>query len=231
VYPTLYILDATQEYAMTVGIYRLLRAFNEVPPMLIVGIEHIRDFIGHRARDFTPMVMTREQIASKYGDYLAMLLPQTGGAHSFHRFVKEEVIPLIEKGYRADPADRGIFGHSAGGLFVAYALFTDPDLFQKYLISSSASWLDDDAVLAYETNLYEKRKQLSARVMCTVGTDEGNVIVSGWQRLCDRLKSRTYAGLDLTTMTFDGESHVSVPAIAYSRALRVLYGARGVTTR
>jgi predicted alpha/beta superfamily hydrolase len=49
--------------------------------------------------------------------------------------LRDEIIPLVERSYRITD-DRGIMGHSLGGLFAAYALFEAPDLFRRYGILS-----------------------------------------------------------------------------------------------
>jgi predicted alpha/beta superfamily hydrolase len=49
----------------------------------------------------------------------------SGEGPKFLAFLKSELIPLIEANYRADPARRILGGHSFGGLFTLYAMFTD----------------------------------------------------------------------------------------------------------
>jgi pimeloyl-ACP methyl ester carboxylesterase len=48
---------------------------------------------------------------------------KTGGGGKFLSFLKQELIPLIDQTYRADPNGRVLVGHSYGGLFALYALF------------------------------------------------------------------------------------------------------------
>jgi len=51
------------------------------------------------------------------------------------KFFSEELIPFIDKNYRT--ADFNILsGHSVGGLFTTYAMFTRPDLFSAGIASS-----------------------------------------------------------------------------------------------
>jgi predicted alpha/beta superfamily hydrolase len=52
--------------------------------------------------------------------WAAGLAPE--GADNFMRAMKQDVIPFIERTYRADPAERGIGGHPLGGLISAHAL-------------------------------------------------------------------------------------------------------------
>jgi len=225
--PTLYFLDAYNQFGLVLQTYRLLRAFGDIPPLLIVGISYPgtgADFIRNRATDFLPTTLTSEQIEKKYGKTMAGLLPASGGAATFLKSLSDEIIPFVEREYPANPNDRGIFGHSAGGAFSAYALFTRPTLFQRYLIGSSAVWWDDFAVLRDEEHYAAAHRALPAKVVATVGTDEGALIVGGWQKLCDRLAARAYKDLTFIPLSFDGETHVSVVGRTYSVALRRLYG-------
>lgn len=223
-YPVLYVLDATNQFAMVVQTYRLLRAFNEVPPLLLVGIAHIDDFIRDRARDFMPTKLSQEEVRGRYGAEMAGYVPTSGGAAAFLTFLRDEAIPFIEAEYRVDSSSRGLFGHSAGGLFALYALFNGPSLFDRYLVASSAVWWDDFAVLRDEVRYASEHEELPVRILATVGSDEGDLIVGGWERLRDRMQTRAYRGLHFSALMMEGESHVSIPPRTYSRALRVLFG-------
>ena len=225
--PTLYFLDAYNQFGLVLQTYRLLRAFGDIPPLLIVGISYRgtgADFIRNRAMDFLPTTLTPEQIEKKYGKTMAGLLPASGGAATFLTSLSDEIIPFVEREYPANPNDRAIFGLSAGGAFSAYVLFTRPTLFQRYLIGSSAVWWDDFAILRDEERYAASHRDLPAKVVATVGTDEGTLIVGGWEKLRDRLAARAYKDLTFTPILFDDATHVSVVGRTYSVALRRLYG-------
>lgn len=224
VYPVVYVLDATNQFATVVQAYRLLRAFDEVPPMLLVGVAHTDDFIADRARDFFPTHISPDEVGERYGPGMANFIPMSGGAGAFLRVLRSEIIPFIEAEYRGDSSNRGIFGHSAAGLFVLYTLFNEPDLFERYLAASSAVWWDEFAVLDDEAKYASQHEDLHVKLLATVGSDEGDLIVGGWERLQERIQTRNYESLDFTALMMDGESHVSVVPRTYSRALRVLFG-------
>jgi len=52
--------------------------------------------------------------------------------------------------------------------FTAYVLFNDPELFQKYLISSSDSWWDSEVVLSYEATMREQRNMTYAPTLVCI---------------------------------------------------------------
>jgi uncharacterized protein len=60
----------------------------------------------------------------------------TSDAGNFLQFIKEELISIVEKEYRADPSRRILVGHSCGGLFGVFALFEAPGLFDTLIKSS-----------------------------------------------------------------------------------------------
>jgi len=200
--------------------YRWIRAFDEIPPLILVGISWEADeaqSIYFRARDYIPTEVSPDSLSPS----LARLTPASGGAPEFLTFIKEELIPFIENEYRVDPTDRGLFGYSHGGLFASWVLFNTQGLFHRYLIGSPSIWWDNYVVLDHEASLAEHTNSLPARVFLSIGSEEG---LTAFSRLRERLESRGYKDLHLTTIVFDGENHTSaIPAI-YSRAFRVLYG-------
>src|SRR3546814_19712655 len=50
--------------------------------------------------------------------------PPSGGADDFLAFIEHELKPLIAQRYPVDARRQILFGHSYGGLFTLYTLFT-----------------------------------------------------------------------------------------------------------
>jgi uncharacterized protein YciI len=57
-------------------------------------------------------------------------------AERFLRVIETQIIPLMEREYRADPNHRYIVGSSAGADFVLFAMLSKPQLFQGYVADS-----------------------------------------------------------------------------------------------
>jgi predicted alpha/beta superfamily hydrolase len=55
-----------------------------------------------------------------------------GGGPKLLAFLKDELIPYITKKYPSNGSNI-LWGHSLGGLFVLYTLFTEPQLFDAYI--------------------------------------------------------------------------------------------------
>ncbi|WP_264740150.1 alpha/beta hydrolase [Cytobacillus firmus] len=68
----------------------------------------------------------------------------------FLHFIEQELKSKINETFQADPERQLFFGHSLGGLFGLYALFTKPEAFQSYMISSPSIWWNDQCILELE---------------------------------------------------------------------------------
>lgn len=222
-YPVVYYTDAFYWGGIVIETYRLLRAFNEIPPMILVGISwdiNDKKGISHRARDFTPTFVQTGNLP----EWLKPFTPISGGAENFLSFIENELIPTIESNYRIDSSDRGIFGYSFGGLFSAYVLFKKPYLFQKYLLGAPTLCWDDYYVLKQEEKLAKTSHELPVKVFSAIGSEDFADLLKSWIALRDRLNTRGYKKLSFKYMMLDGENHTSAIPTVYSRAFRVLYG-------
>ena len=130
-----------------------------------------------------------------------------GGASAFLKVVETEILPGLSMHYRVDPAQRMLFGQSAGGTFAAYVLMTRPELFTDYIIASPGllpeNFREEEAWAA-------GHKELHARVLLTAGEKEINdplTIASATVRFAELLNSRNYRGLDLRTWIIPDAGH------------------------
>jgi hypothetical protein len=136
------------------------------------------------------------------------------------RVFREEIFPFIERAYRTSD-DRGIFGHSLGGIFATYALFAEPDLFQRYAITTPSPWSDNASIFELEAEYARTHRALPKHVVITVGSEEFLTDRYTAERLSATLQARHYEGLDLWSSVLQGSQHNSL--VEYSYALRVLY--------
>ncbi|MFC1539715.1 alpha/beta hydrolase [Candidatus Latescibacterota bacterium] len=226
-YPVVYLLDAKDFFCLHLATYRSLTWFNDIPPLILVGISFegdMNDNLYHRSRDFTPTYLSYDQLLEKYGQQEANLTPISGGAQNFLRFIEEELIPFIESEYRTEPGNRGLFGISYSGLFGAYVLFNRPDLFNRYFLASPSVYWDNFFVFANEEAYAASHDALPAKVYFTAGTEEDELYLDGFEKLKDILNTRDYEGLEFTAELLEGENHTTGIGLSYSRAFRRLYG-------
>jgi predicted alpha/beta superfamily hydrolase/glyoxylase-like metal-dependent hydrolase (beta-lactamase superfamily II) len=212
-YPVLYVLDAEYNFGCVAYIVRRLIRNGDIPKILVVGVAYNTtedDFYLKRERDCTPP-------SEVHGS-------RSGGAENFIRFFEDELIPTIDRDYRTIPGDRTIVGHSIGGLFGTYALFTHPDLFAKYLIVSPSLWYSKDMIFQYEQEFAERNKTLNAAVFLCTGRDENPQMIRTTDEMIETLEERRYQGLRLAHLIPEGEHHRSVFPYAFTKGIRWLFG-------
>jgi predicted alpha/beta superfamily hydrolase len=180
-----------------------------MPDIVVVGITYSGDHPDYdalRAMDYTPTPGDRKG---------------AGDGPKFLRFLQTELIPFMEKSYRGDPSRRILGGHSFGGLFTLYAMFTDPSLFWGYLAGSPALVWDNDFVVKQEAQYATKHKDLPVRLFMAVGGAEELVTPS--VSFVRTLAARRYEGLHWDGRVIEGERHSGVKPEFYNRGLRFLF--------
>lgn len=107
----------------------------EIVPVVLVGIPNTvrrRDLTGP-----TEVASDRE------------VAPVIGGSEKFRRFIREELIPEIERRY-AVSATRSIIGESLAGLFVMETFFLEREpSFHGYAAISPSLWWNDHALVRH----------------------------------------------------------------------------------
>lgn len=226
-YPVLYILDGGAHLPMFASMFRFSNRGGSSGDVIMVGIGY------YPPGAFTPP--PPGQPSQRNVDYLPAPWPSADArdtsatarradAASFLRALREEIIPLIERRYRASGA-RALHGHSYGGLFATYALLEDPDLFDRYAIMSPAYGWDDGSMFERERRFRATRRGLDKEVFLAAGGREGAAMIGGMWRmaaaLCEGRDAGSYRGLRIRAEVVPGETHNS--GVLLGRALSVLY--------
>ena len=206
-YPVMYLLDGDVAFGMAASIARYLQFGNTIPELIIVGIGYgaLKKNEGNmKSRDYT--------ISSKRGR------SGTGGAPRFREVLKEELIPYIENTYRTNPDDRTINGYSLGGLFAIYTLFTEPDLFNRYIIGSPHLSWDEYRIFTVQEEAFDKFDDLKAKIFISVGSEEDEEIYfQPIDEMVTLIDEKGYESLKMETKVFDGGTHLICPpeSLAY----------------
>ncbi len=207
-YPVLYVLDGDVAFGMAASIARYLQIGNNIPELIVVGIGYgaIDKSAGEkRRRDYRPV--------------------KSGGAENFLIFIKEELIPFIDSNYRTIPEDRTITGYSIGGLFALYCLFTQPDIFNRYIVGSPGLTWDNYSIFNYEENSVDKLKEKSLNLFISVGSEESEEkFFEPIDQLVIKLQERKYPGLNLKTKVFQGSTHLMGPPESLTHGLLAVFG-------
>jgi predicted alpha/beta superfamily hydrolase len=213
-YPVLYVLDGQWDFPLVTTLSGGLHYDQVLPEMLIVGLSWAGEnpnYDALRSDDYLP---TRAK--GRDG------VEKGGGAPNFLSVLSKDVIPLMEREYRADPERRVLAGASNGALFALYTLFEQPDLFWGYIaISPNVGW-DDQAIFKQEAAFHAAHPALDRRLWLSSGSAERPDYLSRETAFFKQLTASRYKGIALKVFDVQGERHAGVKPEAYNRALRFI---------
>jgi len=209
IWPTVYLTDGDSLFPILAANHLFLHYDDGLPETLVVGIAY---------GGFDPSVNRRNIDFQSPG---AGVEPSRAGAAAFQRFLSTDLIPLIERRYRSDPARRVLFGQSRGGAFVLYSAVTDPDLFWGRIASNPSMTPGIESLLETAAPSGEP--------------DLGLVVVSGTRDRADlqaeavqwlsQWEQRPEKPWRLAGLRLEGGTHAADAAGAYRLGMNWLFGA------
>jgi len=174
-YPVLYAVDGQWTFTpatQSAGWLSNLK-FGMIPQVIVVTV-HTLD---HRDRDLTPTVDKENRM---------------GGANTFYQFMKEELVPFVDKNYRTTKY-KVLCGSSLGGLFVINALVNDPDFFNGYLSTSPYLGWNNMQVLEKTKEFLSKKPVLHSRLYLTKANEGDEFGVDALAALLKKYRVKDFA--------------------------------------
>ena len=206
-YPVVYVLDGDSLFPLLAASHLFIASDDKLPEAIVVGIAYgsFDPAVNKRNIDFAPPDPG---------------LPEAEvGAPAFSRFLRDELLPRIETRLSADPARRVLFGQSAGGRFVLYSAFTDPDLFWGRIASNPSFTIGRD--LFFGTPPRGTRRDLGLVVASgTENNPKGRADALQWFAAWEK---RTDAPWAVRPVTIQGGTHAANAGDAYRAGLRLLF--------
>lgn len=210
-YPALYVLDGEFLFPMVAGLSPTFIGSGEAPEMIIVGIAYHGisgwpEFGDLRERDHLPQEIQEPNRITRQGKYID--------------FLQHELIPFIEREYRASAEERALFGFSSSGFFSLYMMLNHPGLFRRHL-ATSCTWPGADT---YFLNCIERYARLPQRppvdLYLSTGEQETEFL-PGFHKIVEALAA--IPEVRLTHQIHEGEGHS-----AGNMAKTFLYGTKAV---
>jgi predicted alpha/beta superfamily hydrolase len=202
-YPLLLMLDGEFNFnSGSIGGLRHAAQLGEIPEFIIVGIRNT-----DRGKDSFPEEITYSD-GSKAG----------GRADRFLDFIREELVPHIEKNYRCE-ALRVLYGTSNMGFTAVHALFRDPELADYYIAASAT--LRVPYFLAKRDQLIRDFKGGERKLALVMGEDDFPTILSQNGELKEQIDMIAPAGLACRFTVIENAGHV--PDNALLAGLRRLF--------
>lgn len=263
-FPVVYATDGNWTFDMFKSIsYLLQMSALDSPPFILVGIGYPSDFphAGYmlRMRDLSAPPFPRwEKWEKNWHDCMmvpyieGVLEPEEGtknfyGGENFRSFIGTELLPFIDEKYQTLAGERTYFGHSQGGFFGLFTLFTQSHLFKNYIVSSPGVVCHGEANFGGRYDNHEFGVQMvrdfaatgralaGVKLYLSVGADEEHEPVlapyqmtSGLERLVKAVKLAAIPGLELMSEIFPGETHKTVWPIAFTHGVQAMLGTRRV---
>jgi uncharacterized protein len=213
-YPVVYVTDGYWDFEKMDAIRGGLVYDRVVPEFIIVGIGYAGenpDFNNLRRWELSP---------APFGGGGA---EASGHAPEFLRTIETEIIPLVEREYRADPSYRVLAGASLGGLFTLYSMYSRPGLFQAFVAATPAVGVGNDWLFGFEEDFAKTGRKLQARLFVSGGGNEAPGFLGAILRFNQRIASRKAPGLAYEFRIIDGERHAGMQLESYVRGLRFVF--------
>jgi hypothetical protein len=202
-YPVLYMMDGDFNFnSGIIGGIRYTALMGEMPEFIVVGIKNT-----DRGKDIFPEVVTYRD-GSKDG----------GRADQYLDFIREELIPHIDKNYQTENF-RVLYGTSNTGFTTVYALFRNPDTANAYIAASATL-----SIPLFRTKRDEWVRDFKGgkrRLVAVMGENDLPTVISQNGALKEAID--TQAPPDLTGRFLVIEKGGHVPADALPEGLKALF--------
>jgi hypothetical protein len=184
-----YVLDGESWFETLVGIAESSRM-----PVIVVAV----NTAGQRSRDFVPS---------------NNCTPNGGGHTNYLAFLRQELIPFVEATIGGDPSRRTLFGHSHGGSFALFSMFSElpgGHTFKTYAASDSSVSCMTATSSAWEEGYAAANRRLPVRLHLSYAT-QGNYNAN--LSYAAVIGQRGYSELEFVATAYGGSHSGIVPLV------------------
>ncbi|MFK3766281.1 alpha/beta hydrolase [Pseudomonas putida] len=218
-YPVIYLLDGNAYFP---AFHAAKRAQDRLRGAILVAIGYPSD---------TPLDFERRAFDLSPPQPAERNKPPQGGQDLFLDFIEKRLMPKVNAHFKVDQDQRSLVGHSFGGMFGVYALFTRPQLFQHVIAISPSLWWRDRYLMAHERTFMQRAHagQLDlthSSLTLLIGDREMPQEIQDARALQLRLEALSQYGLRSDFQLEAGEDHMSVPFRVPTRVLDELISTR-----
>ncbi len=210
--PVIYLMDG-EMISLVAGIVDFLKG-DQLPPMIVVGIGN---YEYDRAHDLTPT----HSLLNMDGKTDNLDFKTSGGGENFLKFIKDELMPFVEKNYNTSP-NKIFFGHSFGGLMSSYCLLNHPEMFNSYIAVSPALWWGKESIFTNEDLLFKNKVFKSKTIFFSDG-NEGAAFHKSVIKLQSLLQQKKITGLRYKYIPYPEETHNSEVVKATQDGLNFIF--------
>ncbi len=209
-YPVVYVLDGPGHLDHTAATAAYLARLGAMPKVIVVSVLNV-----DRNRDFTP---SRAALGPGAG---AQAPPTQGGADRFLRFLREELVPVVDGNFRTERF-RILSGHSLGGLFALHVLASAPESFDAYLAASPSAQWDGELVVKSLRRRLQESPRLDRSLYVSLGDEKA--MLPAFESLCAVLRASSPPGFRWESARFPADGHGLVPLPTTIYGLSFVFG-------
>ncbi|MCV9917672.1 alpha/beta hydrolase-fold protein [Pseudomonas sp. BT-42-2] len=218
-YPVIYLLDGNAYFP---AFHAAKRAQDRLRGAILVAIGYPSDTpldFERRAFDLSPPQPPERNV------------PPQGGQDLFLDFIEQRLMPKVNARFKVDQDQRSLVGHSFGGMFGVYTLFTRPQLFQHVVAVSPSLWWRDRYLMAHERTFTQRAQAgqidlTHSSLSLLMGEREMPQEIQDARSLQLRLEQLSQYGLRSDFKVEPGEDHMSMPFRVAARVLDELLSTR-----
>ncbi len=206
--PVLYMPDGgmAEDFPHIAGLVQVSVGNGTMRPFVLVGIENTQ-----RRRDMTgPTESVRDK----------KIAPQVGGSAAFRRFIRTELMPVINARYRTT-SETAIVGESLAGLFVVETFFLEPGLFDTYIAFDPSLWWNNKDLLSRAVPRISTTGNPQKTLYLASSSEEELATLT--QSLAERLRKDAQPHLKLQYVPMPQETHATIYHPAALQAFRRLF--------
>ncbi len=205
-YPVVYVLDGPEHLEYTAATAAQLARAGVMPRVIVVSVWNV-----DRNRDFTPSRATPAPGSPPSA---------SGGADRFLRFLRDELVPVVDGNFRTQPF-RILSGHSLGGLFALHVLASAPGSFDAYLAASPSAQWDGELVVKELRRRLEESPRLDRSLYVSLGNEKA--MLPAFESLRTVLRAASPPGFRWESARFADDAHGLVPLPTTLRGLPFVF--------
>jgi predicted alpha/beta superfamily hydrolase len=206
-YPIIFLLDGDWYFEDFTKELNDLVQGGIIEPSILIGIGYQEKLEEKRFRDYTFPQDPEYDI-------------ENGQADVFSDFLKDELIPHVASEYSTDSSKYVLMGHSLGGLHTLYNMLKANSPFSSYVAVSSSVWWSNGYLFGLEEQFFNDATDLPVSAYIAIGGDEPPSMTILNEELIERLSTRNYTSLRLSSEFFTGASHSQVPMIGFRNGIQ-----------
>ncbi len=204
-YPIVYLLDGDSTFPMLAPQHLFLHYDEKLPEAIVVGVAYggLDPSINKRHIDFRPTLVDGSE----------------RGARAFLTMLEEELLPRVERRFRADGTQRVLVRQSRGGSFVHYAAHHRPELFHGFIASNPGREWGDELIYGMSKPMPEVRT--NNHMILASGSRDRDYLRGAALEWRDEMAGRDDLPWQATFLDIEGGTHAASLPDVYRRAMLI----------